>query len=62
MELTVEAFRRFVLEQSSVLVQITAAVEQRRMEMTATRASASSQVIQTEVSFFDRVRAFLKLD
>ena len=62
MELTVDAFRRFVLDQPAVLAQITSAVEQRRRELAAARANASAVVVQAQVSLFDRVRAFLKLD
>lgn len=62
MELTVDAFRRFVLEQPRVLSQITEAVDVRRRELAATRASVSTASPEAEVSFFDRVRAFLRLD
>ena len=62
MELTVDAFRRFVLEQPGVLSQITEAVETRRRELAATRASASTPAPDAQVSLFDRVRAFLRLD
>ncbi len=62
MELTVEAFRRFVLDQPAVLAHITGAVEERRRELVAAHANASAVVAQTQVSLFDRVRAFLKLD
>jgi len=62
MELTTEAFRKFVLEKPAVLETITHDVEKRRRELDATRASASTVSTGTEVSFFDRVRAFLRLD
>jgi small-conductance mechanosensitive channel/CRP-like cAMP-binding protein len=62
MELTAEAFRRFVVEQPAVLEQITAAVLRRQVELDRTRASASiTQTLETRASFLARVRKFLKI-
>lgn len=60
MEITGEAFRRFVLEQPSVLEDITAAVLSRQEELARTRASAETATApESPRSFLARVRQFL---
>jgi small-conductance mechanosensitive channel len=62
MELTAEAFRRFVVEQPAVLEQITTAVLHRQEELARTRATAAvAPVTETQGTFLARVKRFLKI-
>jgi CRP-like cAMP-binding protein len=62
MEITVDAFRRFVLDKPSVLERVTSAVAARREELERTRAiEVAPARVQGEQSFLDLVRRFLGL-
>jgi CRP-like cAMP-binding protein len=62
-ELTSEAFRRFVLEKPAVLDVIAAAVMRRRAEISLRRAETATVVAPAEsaTSFLGRVRKFLRI-
>lgn len=62
MEVTADAFRRFVLDKPSVLERVGHAVAARREELARTRAiEAAPSGIESEESFLSRVRRFLGL-
>jgi CRP-like cAMP-binding protein len=62
-EITVEAFRRFVLDNPAVLEQVSAAVAERtvRLEEHRTAGSPAPAVHETPQSFLARVRRFLRV-
>lgn len=64
MEISTEAFRRFVLERPAVLEQVSAAAITRRDELERSRqdAAAASAPRESRDSFLARVRRFLSLD
>ena len=62
MEVTADAFRRFVLDKPSVLERVSHAVAARREGLARTRAAdAAPPKVETEESFLARVRRFLGL-
>jgi small-conductance mechanosensitive channel len=63
MEIRAEAFRRFVMDKPGVLAGIAAEVERRRLELDRAQSVAVSGASTTvaDRTFFDRVRAFLRL-
>jgi small-conductance mechanosensitive channel len=62
LEITADAFRRFVLAQPAVLESVLDAVRTRQAELDHARANATTAVKdETPTSFLERVRQFLRL-
>ncbi len=62
MEVTTDAFKRFVVDQPAVLEKVAAAVMTRQQQLEATRASAAAATgAETPARFLARVRKFLGL-
>jgi CRP-like cAMP-binding protein len=63
LEITAEAFRRFVLENPAIVEQVGAAVAERAARLDEHRAAGSSAAAPPETSerFFDRIRRFLRV-
>jgi CRP-like cAMP-binding protein len=62
MEVTADAFRRFVLDKPSVLERVSHAVAIRREELAQTRAIVVAPAgLESEENFLSRVRRFLGL-
>jgi small-conductance mechanosensitive channel/CRP-like cAMP-binding protein len=63
LEITADAFRRFVLDDPGVLEPITAAVSQRRVELERARAALTGAALPpADTSLLAVVRRFLRLD